>query len=180
MSKPKITISVSYITGFEQLLPPVKERILDTPEATNLLSLYNTLYPHVTIDHFSHFCFSSKRALYCEEIFGSMKSNSERSSIIAAYWPTTASGTIDDGKVLDIAIREVQTFLKHAISVVENGKKTQVTHYFAKFNGSFVTVVGIHMDLTVSFVILISKTFLNLHLFLWLLYIASVHMATTK
>ena len=80
LSLPKITLDLPFVTGFEKLLPPIKEKTFEISDASNLHHLYNMLYPGHTVEHFSHLFFSSKRAIYCEELLGSNGSNSERSS----------------------------------------------------------------------------------------------------
>ena len=131
LALPRISLDGSFVTGFEQLLPPVKEKVLGHTEASSLRNLYMMLYPNQVIEHFSHFYFSSKRAIYCDNLFGSKGSNSERSSVIAAYWPTVAGSYIAHGQTFMIAAGEIQYFVKHHTTFNRRGETVKECHYFA-------------------------------------------------
>ena len=50
LSSPNISIGISLVTGHERLLPPIKEKILESKLADELFQLYHMLYPQHHIE----------------------------------------------------------------------------------------------------------------------------------
>ena len=63
-------------------------------------------------------------------MFGSSLSNSERSSVIIAYWPVVA-GNISHNDILPITVGKIQFFLEHSITLEETSGQKKENHYFA-------------------------------------------------
>ena len=130
LSAPKISLDMSFVTGLEKLIHPVKEKVFESTLADQLLKLYSILYPQYQVEQFSHFYLKSKRASFCDEIFGSFQSISEKASIIMAYWPTVA-GTINHQESLPLSVGRIQYFIEHSVRLTKDGLTTKENHYFA-------------------------------------------------
>ena len=131
LSSPKISIGISLVTDHEMLLPPVREKILNSKLADELLQLYNMLYPQHHVEHFSRFYQYSNRASLWDKVFGSFQSTTERSSVIAAYWPTVGNNVINHHDVLPLSIGRIQFFLEHSVCLKKASETKKEMHYFA-------------------------------------------------
>ena len=135
LSSPKISLGVPVTTGLEKLIPPIKEKVLECHLSDQLKELYTMLYPHHTIEHFSQFYRCSNRASFCDQVLGSFQFASERSSIVAAYWPVVANTIINHHNILPLSIGQVQFYIEHAVTLrdYQTIAKKEL-HYFAFVN----------------------------------------------
>ena len=134
LSSPKISLGLLVTTGLEKLIPPKREKVLECHLSKQLQELYTVLYPHHTIEHFSQFYRSSSRASFCDQVLGSVQFASERSSVVAAYWPVVADTTIEHHDTLPLSIGQVQFYIEHAVTLKENTQIIKELHYFAYVN----------------------------------------------
>ena len=112
LSSPFWTPGMWFLTNEEMFIPPVKEKVFDVVQVENLQQLYSILYPNRAIKHFSHFYKFCSRASIAGEVFGSVKSFGEKSSVISAYWPSTGNELCNR---LSLSLGQVQFYIKHRI-----------------------------------------------------------------
>ena len=98
--------------NISELLKPIHNRMLTSDETQQLKMLYENMYPNVQIGTVSMFMYTSTRANFYGKVYSSNCARSEKSKVIAAYWPRESPLVIDASK---LSIGEVQYFLQHTV-----------------------------------------------------------------
>ena len=133
---PNFTGAVSAITAYETpfqfLVPPFKEKWLDTTEMAYLKVVYNALYPQWSIMRLAR-CFQEyKQVIVNGEEFISTISRSQRSCTIAAHWLRRGL-TIDLVGEEPLRIGIVTAFIRHKVDCAQSSQvTTTISHIFAR------------------------------------------------
>jgi len=109
-----ITCDLIYLTT------PVYKGTLSARENHKIQTIYNYIYPDITISYFSPFYLSSKKCIMGGELLSS-------GSIITAFWPVESSNLSIDGKP---QVGRILKFMKHTIKVSESNQIIDKTHIF--------------------------------------------------
>ena len=92
------------------LVTPVYKGTLSTHETQKIQSIYNYLYPGISISYFSPFYLFSKKCIIAGEILTT-------GSVISAYWPVESTNLTVDVKP---QIGHILKFIKHTIKILDH------------------------------------------------------------
>ena len=108
------------------VIPPVKEYILNCCEIKNLQEMYKMLYPSLQVTHSHRIWQKLQNICVCGEILSSVKGNI-RNSCVAAHWKSPSTPC-------ELRIGHIQYFLKHRIDTVTGQVEhvIAVVHWFKK------------------------------------------------
>ena len=95
-----------------KLLPPITEYVLSLDQVGRIGKLFSELYPGLTLSPLLHLCRRSARACIAGEVLGSRMCRSDRSSCIAARWPSL-SQSLSECELLTIGI--VNYFIEYTV-----------------------------------------------------------------
>ena len=135
MSHAPLDAIASFHNGGEvSLLPPLHEGVFSSEDLAELSLIYSQLYPDFEISHLSHFHTQCSRVTLGGEYIGSLKSRTDTSAVVMAYWP----GRGDDLSLIDYSSRMrvgiVQHYIRHNVILhtdQELVKGPQLEHVFA-------------------------------------------------
>lgn len=102
------------------LMTPVYKGTLSSHETQRIQSIYNYLYPGISISYFSPFYLSSKKCIMAGELLTS-------GSVISAFWPVESTNLTIDVKP---QVGRILKFMKHAIKISESNELIDKVHIF--------------------------------------------------
>ena len=116
--------------AYVKLAGPSKEAVFGEEEMKLLVSLYQQLNPHHTIQYVSPFYVYSGRLNMGSEVFGSTMNNHscKSSSVISAYWPIHGN-VITAFEHGQISIGSVLFYFNQMVTTCDNSNSSKVVHY---------------------------------------------------
>ena len=109
--------------NYHEIIQPFFEKCFTDDELKHIGHVYKAVYPNHNITHISRFYKEFKTIIINGEEYISVKSRSQRSSAIFAYWPSLR-GDIDTTGNAPYQIGNVQSFIRHHVTL-ENDEGCQ-------------------------------------------------------
>ena len=100
------------------LMTPVYKGTLSAHETRKIQSIYNYLYPGISILYFSPFYLSSKKCIMAGELLTS-------GSAISAFWLVESTNLTIDVKP---QVGKILKFMKHTIKISESNELIEKVH----------------------------------------------------
>ena len=130
LSAPIFEKGLNFTTSIhEKCLPPLKDIILSSDQASMLECLYKFLYPDIQLSSLSRFAKMSYRASVYDEVFGSKAMSRDNNIVISAFWPSSDNFLVSPGVSLPHSIGQIQYFVQHKMISQADGEMEHIFGY---------------------------------------------------
>ena len=115
------------MTGYEKILPPVKNIVLTSDMVASLQLTYKLIYPGIEVQQLQRFAKKLSRVAFVGEVFGSMAASRDNNTVISARWPTTSQELLEG--TFTESIGRIQFFIQHKILNSDGNNKEHLFAY---------------------------------------------------